>query len=284
MLNIKVDVAINYYGKTFQTLATIHSLLAYSYKSIDKIYLIVEKKQPIFSSLYLIKKFYPELFIYVPSSYEFMKSKVDYDNEDDRFKVRYQYPIEKSDKKYIFLSHNDVLYTGDVVGDMLKIIKDNIGVGQIGQCWNCPASFAKKCNSEIYHLYRPSNKDLIELIKRFPSPRTNLNSIDIGNSFPLPECRLNEWACLLNREILNKESRPIGSGPLFGEYDKLDLGSKWFKYMNLLGYKFCNYNQNFIHGFWARDAGHPTQKSLYKYILSELRALFYLFEKKIFLK
>lgn len=283
-MNTKVDVAINYYGKSFQTIATIHSLLNHSNKSIDKIYLVVEKKQPVLSSLILVKIFYPELLVYVPSAYEFMKSKVDYHNEDDRFIVRYQYPIEKSDKKYIFLSHNDVLYTGDVVGDMLTIVEDNIGVGQIGQCWNCPASFAQKCNSDSYHLYRPTNKELIELVQRFPSPRTNLNTIDLENAFPLPECRLNEWVCLLNREILINESSPIGNGPLFGEYDKLDLGSKWFKYMNLRGYKFCNYNKKFIHGFWARDSGHPTQKSKSKYLLSELRAFFYLFEQKVIFK
>jgi hypothetical protein len=283
-LNLKVDVAINYYGKSFQTIATIHSLLNYSYKSIDKIYLVVEKKQPLFSSLNLVKRVYPDLIVYIPSTYEFMKSKVDYFIESDRYNVRYQFPIERSDKKYIFLSHNDVLYTGDVVGDMLKIIEDNAGVGQIGQCWNCPANFAKKCNPDSYHLYRPSSKDLLELINQFPSPRTNLSSVDYENIFPLPECRLNEWACLLDRELIIKESKPIGNGPLFGEYDKLDLGSKWFKYMNLLGYKFRNYNQKFIHGFWARDAGHPTQKSLFKYLLSELRAFFYLFEQKVFLK
>lgn len=280
-MNIKVDVAINYYGKTLQTIATIHSLIYHSNKYIDKIYLVVEKKQPLLSSLFFVKKIYPELLVYVPSAYEFMKSKVEYYNEEDRFKVRYQYPIEKSDKKYIFLSHNDVFYTGDVIGDMLANIEDNLGVGQIGQCWNCPASFAQKCNSDSYHLYRPSNDELIELIKRFPSPRTNLSTIDLENTFPLPECRLNEWACLLNREVLISESFPEGTGPLFGEYDKLDLGSKWFKYMNLRGYKFYNYNQKFIHGFWAQDAGYPTQKSLFKYLLSEYRAFKYLLKMKV---
>jgi hypothetical protein len=283
-LNTKVDVAINYYGKSFQTIATIQSLLNYSHKSIDKIYLVVEKKQPFFSNLNFIKRIYPNLILYTPSTYEFMKSKVDYFIQNDRFKVRYQFPIENSDKKYIFLSHNDVLYTGDVVGEMLAIIEGNAGVGQIGQCWNCPASFAKKCNPDSYHLYRPSTKELIELINQFPSPRTNLNCIDYENTFPLPECRLNEWACLLDRELLIKESKPVGNGPLFGEYDKLDLGSKWFKYMNLLGYTFRNYNQKYIHGFWANDAGYPIQQSTFKYLISELKALFYLFEKNLIFK
>ena len=44
--NIKIDVAINVYGKPWQTLVSLKSLLKVSAKYIDKIYFIEENKQP----------------------------------------------------------------------------------------------------------------------------------------------------------------------------------------------------------------------------------------------
>ena len=41
-----VDVAINVYGKPYQTLATLKTLMLHSGKHIDKIYFIQESKQP----------------------------------------------------------------------------------------------------------------------------------------------------------------------------------------------------------------------------------------------
>ena len=43
---LQVDVAINYYGKPYQTLLTIETLLEHSGQHIDRIYLIRELKQP----------------------------------------------------------------------------------------------------------------------------------------------------------------------------------------------------------------------------------------------
>lgn len=40
---IKVDVAVNVYGKPYQTVLSILSLLKYSKNYIDKIYIITEK-------------------------------------------------------------------------------------------------------------------------------------------------------------------------------------------------------------------------------------------------
>ncbi len=41
-----VDVAINMYGKPYNTAVTIHSLLKQSHEHIDKIYLNIECVQP----------------------------------------------------------------------------------------------------------------------------------------------------------------------------------------------------------------------------------------------
>jgi hypothetical protein len=46
--------------------------------------------------------------------------------------------------------------------------------------------------------------------------------------------------------------------------------------MNTKGYKFLNYNQKFIHGFWAKGAGFPAQKSKLKYFIAEYKAYKYL--------
>lgn len=43
----KVDVIINVYGKPWQTLCTLKSLMKYSGKYIDKIYFIEEKRTTI---------------------------------------------------------------------------------------------------------------------------------------------------------------------------------------------------------------------------------------------
>jgi hypothetical protein len=98
--------------------------------------------------------------------------------------------------------------------------------------------------------------------------------IDKNNPKPLPECRMNEWSCLINREIVMKECKPLGDVSLFGEYG-LDLGTKWFREMYLKGYKFIDYRKNFIHCFWSDSSGYDTQRNIDKYKKSELNAANY---------
>ncbi len=238
--------------------------------------MIAEKKQPVFSGIKKVKRYIPQVEVFTPKEYEFISKNIDYTSIDSRYKIRYQYAIEQSNKTFLFISHNDVLYTGDIIKDMLSKIDGFAGVGQIGQCWNCPAYFAHKCNPDRYLEFRPTIEELKEIIVRYPSPRTSLGTIDGDLPYPLPECRLNEWACLINRKLVEIESKPLGDGPMFGEYDQVDLGTKWFKYMNTKGYKFLNYNQKFIHGFWANGAGFPAQKSKLKYFVAEYKAYKYL--------
>ena len=73
---------------------------------------------------------------------------------------------------------------------------------------------------------------------------------------PLPECRLNEFACLIDREITVKESWPNGDSPLFGSYNGIhgvDMGCEWFRSMVLKGYKFKNYEiyRTSQHGYFS---------------------------------
>jgi hypothetical protein len=267
-----VDVIINVYGKPWQTLCTLKSLMKNSGQHIDKIFLIKENEQPYNENIDWIFEYFNNLIVHTPKNYRFIIQSLDYNNESDRLSVRYQYGIEKSDKKFVFITHNDVLYTGDVIGKMLELIGESIAIGQIGQCWNCPANSHGVCNGEIFNEWNPNYEDVLKF--SFPHVRTELNMINKTNPKPLPECRINEWACLLNREIIIKESKPNGNHSLFGEYG-LDLGVKWFREMYLLGYNFIDYRKNYLHGYWASNAGHPTQKDLQLYKNSELNAANY---------
>jgi hypothetical protein len=268
----KVDVIINVYGKPWQTLSTLKSLLKHSKQHIDKIFLIKEKQQPNNENVTWIYDYFDNLIVYEPNTYSFISSSIDYKNENDRFKVRYQYGFEKSDKKFVFVTHNDVLYTGDIIGDMLNLIGENLSIGQIGQCWNCPAKSNNLCSGEIFNEVDISYDVLYTL--SYPHVRTQISMIDKNNPKPLPECRMNEWSCLINREIMMKECKPFGDVSLFGEYG-LDLGTKWFREMYLKGYKFIDYRKNFIHCFWSDSSGYDTQRNMDKYKKSELNAANY---------
>ncbi|MBX9782836.1 MAG: hypothetical protein K2X48_05995 [Chitinophagaceae bacterium] len=271
----KIDVVINVYGKPYQTLCTLKSLMQHSGQHIDKIYFIEEREQPYMEKVSWVAKQFKNVVHYVPKRYAFMQADIKFQKKSRRYTIRYQYGIEQSDKTFVFITHNDVLYTGDIIGEMLEQIGTNAGIGQIGQCWNCPASAKGYCNGETYHNYKPSYEEVVALINNTPSPRTSLQFIDKNFPTPLPECRLNEWACMINREIVLKECKPIGDGPLFGLYDIIDLGVGWFRDMNLKGYSFKNYEQNFKHGYWAAGAGYPNQLNAEAYRMAEKAAEHY---------
>jgi hypothetical protein len=266
----KVDVIVNVYGKPWQTLCTLKSLIKHSGKHIDKIYFIKEKEQPYNENIDWVLNHFDNVILFEPSEYNFLTFQVNFNDENQRFKVRYQYGIEKSDKQFVFITHNDVLYTGDIIGEMLEQIGDSVGIGELGQCWNCPANKIGVCSGEKFNDWNPTYEDILKL--PLPHIRTNLNMIDPINPKPLPECRLNEWACLLNKEIIMKESYPYGNVSLFGQYG-LDLATKWFKEMYLKGYKFIDYRKNYTHSFWSElPSGYQTQLNSTLYINSELNA------------
>ena len=90
----KVDVVVNYYGKPFQTIATLYSLLFYNSEFINRIFLVVEKNQPKFSNVQIVRKVIPNIEIFIPTSHEFICQSVNYNDKDERHKIRYQYAIE----------------------------------------------------------------------------------------------------------------------------------------------------------------------------------------------
>ena len=123
-----VDVAINVYGKPYQTAITLLSLLKHSGQWIDKIYFIEERKQPANTDLrFLYTLFGDRLIRFRPSFWLWtnpFKRRFLLKFSAFRHAIRYQYAWEKSDKQYLLITHNDVLYTDDLVGAYLQNIGD----------------------------------------------------------------------------------------------------------------------------------------------------------------
>ncbi len=246
----KCDVIIQTFGKPWQLLCTLKSLIEWSGEHIDKIYLMEEFTHPFNDNIEEVFKHNIPIihkkndrFINI---YQTRSSEVPIDL------IRHQWGIEQSDKKHVFICHNDVLFTEDIIGNMLQEIGDCVGIGEIGQCWNCPAKAQGLCSGEKFYDWNPSFEDLKQL--RLPYIRTRRDNLDKDVPKLLPECRLNEFACLIDREACIKEGRPY-----FGEFDE-DSGTAWFRVMYKKGYKFKDYRKGFIHAYWAKAGGHEVEQ------------------------
>ena len=279
----KVDVIVNVYGKPWQTLCTLKSLLKVSGEHIDKIYLIEEKVQPYGDNIVFILKEFDNLIHYIPKEYIFlMPSKGNMNDADNRYTYRYQYGIENSDKKYVFITHNDILYHDDIIGHMLDKIDKCVGIGLIGQCWNCPAFAGGVCDGERHAEYNPTYEEVLKLSQthRYARSAHHDRLLDRTRPMPLPECRLNEFACIINRNALIDECYPNGDTPLFSTVDSIDTATSWFRSMRLKGYNFKNFDiyKDSTHCYFSRVSdnvedgyvsGCGTQLDQLKYIKAE---------------
>lgn len=262
-----IDVIFNIYGKPYQTIATIQTMLQHSGQWIDKMYINFEPGEPHNDVGYkdIIRAAYPDA-IYSEANNHLWATE-----GDDRFDIRYQYAIEHSDKKHILITHNDIHYTADLIGAMLDVVADNAGVGLVGQCWNCPAYRGGVCGHEIFPAFQ-DREVMIDMFEKYGAAR--MLSVPKENYFPFLECRLNEFACLINREIALKSDKwfgLIGSGDI-GQAWFCDLFNKGYRFKNIDIYKYC------VHGYFASDAGHPTLLNEYKYRESERKAKEFLIE------
>ena len=241
-----VDVALHVYGKPLLTAVAISSLLAKSGKWINKVYLIAEKKQPYNEDFDFIERhFKGKVITYKPHFYFGLQSAKPFlfGFPWYRWSIRYQYAFEKSTMKYLYIIHNDVLFHKDILDLYLREIKTGnfAGVGPIGMCWNCPASYAGLCDPDHYTEYKPSEKEFADLNEKYPAPRTMVydhfrNGREI---WPLPECRLNEWSALVDREQVGAYQYPNYKEIIFGQM-YLDIAVRWFHHLNNKGLKFKN--------------------------------------------
>jgi hypothetical protein len=154
--------------------------------------------------------------------------------------------------------------------------REYVGVGRIGQCWNCPANAAKVCNGNIYHKYNPSYEEAIEIFKMHPPQPTRNRDLDRAFPMPFPECRLNEFGCLINVDVTRPLVMPQGDIVPFGTMS-LDTGTDWFRAMVLRKFKFLNWYEGMVHGpFNNRRGGHEALMKEDIYSKGELAAKEYL--------
>jgi hypothetical protein len=279
---MKVDVAISVFGKPYQTAVTLASLLQNSGQHIDTIYFQQEKKSADDDQIGAVLRCFPEVDIVhfrSPVSLGWAstdKSRLKY--EAYRLSVRYQYAWETTDKDFLFLVHNDCLFTSDIVGGMLARLEDRVfaGVGMIGQCWNCPAFSARVCNGDIYESYKPSHEEAVAVVRNHPAPRTPPEMIDPVSPMPLPECRLNEFGCLIDIATLRQLVVPQGEIDPIGALGT-DTGTAWFRKLVLRGYRFLNWYEGMIHSPFSQNAnGHAANFNRDLYDGAEARARDYL--------
>jgi hypothetical protein len=245
MTTPKIDISINVYGKPYQTALTIQSLVKYSGHHIGKIFLTFEKKQPVgFSKELLISLlqgldihfFTPSIFIGIKGS-SFLKLFTLF--RFFRYAIRYQYAWENTKSDYLFISHNDMVYTNDILAEYIDKINGHIAIGQVGQCWNCPA-YKKHCDGSIYWEYRPNITELTRMYNEF----NNIRKIPLNrlkHSWPLPECRLNEMAAMFNMKLAKPITIPEGKFAPIGLMS-LDIGTEWFKDISQSGFKVINHS------------------------------------------
>lgn len=308
----RVDCIINVFGKPCQTALTLFSLLKHSGRHIDKIYFIEEKgdtnkgegatqvgdmdfivrmgnNDALLGKLVEMGKleyFNPPHWLWMePVKREWLA------DESYRLSQRYQYGWERSDKDFVFITHNDCIYRGDIVGALLGGIGDNIAAGHVGQCWNCPASWSGKCNSDKYWDYRPPLEELKRLyhnieppagLRKRPYHLPEFHEQFQKNPWPLPECRVNEWCALINLKEARGITSPLGPAVPFGAhevgtYDKakggvwiLDTAVQWFRDMSLMGRRCRNFP---IYDYMEHVTGSSSMRTVDRYMANETKAL-----------
>ncbi len=280
MRSSKIDVAMNVYGKPYQTALTLRSLLKFSGQHIGKIFITLEKNQPAGFSEDVLRSLLADLPIhyYTPRMYLGWTEKIRrpwivqalWSFSFYRHSIRYQYAWEKSKAKYLFLTHNDMVYHADVLSGYLANLKGRIAVGHVGQCWNCPAHEVH-CDGSRYWSYRPDLKEVRDLYVGWKADRAvHQGQLADGKlSWPLPECRLNEQAALLDMELARPITVPKGPCAPIGTMT-MDIGIKWFQEVALQGFQVAHdsYFNYAKHGmFNVAGSGHGAlfDRELYDY-------------------
>lgn len=286
---MKVDVAINALARPYQTLLCVATLLEHNREHIGKVYLIIDADSPPEE----VAKFeiIPD---YCDGDIEFVKSEYShgyfdnitgpFDNEAYRMGIRYQYAWERSQSKYLFVCHNDTSFTGPIVPRMLEAMGDNLIIGQLGVCWNCPAQWMGKCDRGKYQLYKPSYSELVALYESVENPpvkhdfgyhKSDFNEKWRAHPWPLPPCRVNEWSCLIDLERARPVTVPYGSATPFGATTYIgeilvDTSCEWFHDVMNMGFTATDFP---VEEYMIHRHGISQAFDRVKYLLSEKQAL-----------
>lgn len=175
----KVDVAVQSYKKPESLIYTLFSLKKYCGENIDTIYInddcsgddildyykskeLIERMKPI--KLKIRENIKPSLYTNTLLTKEMWKKKKVkeklrlvghffinrlriYSTNDD---IRYQWAINDTDKKYLFLIHDDIKFYDNVLKEYLECMKKNTNlaiVGDLGGSKRCPfGPCGEKCS------------------------------------------------------------------------------------------------------------------------------------------
>ena len=254
-----VDVALQVFGKPCQTALSLLSLLRHCGQWIHRIFLVVENARPKFDDLAVtvLADLDPRMETVLLSGWLGMDAADMSRMREDGYRqsVRYQYAWERTGMDYLLVIHNDVVFTGDVIAPMLPLLREHIAIGPVGQCWNCPAcrehivtaldiNGGRACRRERYDDFSLSFADL-DAMYRFARRRGEHIRDFLKHPWaaefrkkpwPLPECRVNEWCCLVNMRVARGKTVPFGVARPFGAAaSHADTAVAWFRDVNQLG-------------------------------------------------
>ena len=142
-MNASVDVALQVFGKPYQTALCLLSLQRHCGHWLHNIFYVMEDAKPKFDDISVagLQNLVPGMhpiqltkFFGVESA-EISKMK----DASYRRAIRYQYAWEQCCADYLLIIHNDIIFLGDVITPMHERMGDHVAVGPLGQCWNCPA-------------------------------------------------------------------------------------------------------------------------------------------------
>lgn len=269
---ITADVAMNIFAKPYQTALSLLSLLEHSGSRIRRLWLQFEPFGSKYDSAdpYAITRYLREkgsdIVVSQPRQWlarEPVGEEILRDPEKRRG-IRYWDAFVNSDADFLFVSHNDVFIYKDIVGALLENIGDAFVIGSLGQCWNCPASKKElmrdvlnreSCTPGAYLDFLPTSEELRRLyaaarergIFARPYDEDNFSGEFAENPWPLPECRVNEWACLVNLKKTRPLTFPRGPAWPFGAFrayanHNLDTGSAWFRDLHREGLRAKNFD------------------------------------------
>ncbi|MDR1947652.1 MAG: hypothetical protein LBQ51_10885 [Desulfovibrio sp.] len=295
---VAVDAAMNIFAKPLATSLSLLSLLRFSGRHIDRLYLQFEpcgssfdRASPYEPAEYLRETLGDRVMIVQPD-YWLGRNAPERKKLDDagcRLGIRYEYAFERTDKKYLFILHNDVLIKADIIGVLLDTIGGCFAAGSIGQCWNCPAAdaetaraagFPAPCTPDSYRDFRPDFAGLEALYDaalktgRFVRPyRQGWERHYRDCAWPLPECRVNEWGCLVDVEQTRPLVIPEGDILPFGAFEQcgailLDTATSWFRDLNRHGLRARNVDLDPYLTHWVGTG----KKSAYSYTRAEANA------------
>lgn len=296
----KADLAVNIFAKPFQTALSILSLIKRSGSSIGEIWLQFEPKgcaydpvSPYYIAAYLQENTSYSLHVSQPSFWLDLEAAdpARFGDPAYRLAIRFQHAFENSRQGLLFLMHNDVFILKDIVGDLIKAKGDAFAIGQLGQCWNCPAANPEiaravfndlPCKPDRYAESRPGYEQLAAMYKLAREKGIFVRPYDEGGftgefrkmPWPLPECRVNEWACLIDLEKTRRHCAPFGPAFPPGAYrscpaHNLDVGVPWFRDMHALGLRAKHFDVSTYVKHWV-GTGNNTP---IRYLASEDRAL-----------